>query len=258
MPEHGCFETQYRIMGKDSDCFSQCQASALLSYLQETGFGALAEAGLTRACLLERYHAFWVLARLRLTLKTPIFPGDVITIRSWSRDAHGMGIYRDYDILRGGEEIGRSLALWMLTDTQNRSLFPAGSVPELRGVFAVSPHGKEELGRIDLPDGLVPVQKRTIYYSQADMNGHLNNSRYADLICDAIGMEKQKGAFVSFLRLSYLSECLPGCVLKLSALCREGVWYVRGTDGDKSAHFEAEVKLGHARASECRYRVLPV
>lgn len=243
MSEAACYEAEFCVVGRDSDCFSQCQAGALLSYLQETGLAALAAAGLSRSYLLERHNVFWMLARLEYTLKRPILLGDVITVRAWSRNAHGMGIYRDYEILRSGIKIGEALALWMLADGETRALFPAGRIPELAAVWSAPPEKKRQLKRLILPEELVAMQCRTVEYSQVDMNGHLNNSRYADLVCDAIGLGKLDGAYISSLRLSYLSECLPGCVLELSAGQRENVRYVRGTGRDGAVRFEAEAVL---------------
>lgn len=243
MPEPDCFEADFSVAGRDSDCFCQCQAAALLSYLQETGLAALAETGLSQKYLLERHNAFWMLVRTRYTLEAPILLGDVITVRTWSRDAHGMGLYRDYEMFRNHVKIGKALALWMPVDAKTRTLVPACGIAELAGALRNSAGKKEELRRLKLPDGLVPAQHRTVTYSQIDMNGHLNNSRYADLICDAIGMDQLDGAFVSSLQIGYLSECMPGCTLTISVRRQKDVWYIRGVDEDQVPHFEATALL---------------
>ncbi len=238
------YETAFSVVGRDSDCFSQCQAAALLSYLQETGLLAMADAGLTRKYLLERYHAIWMLARTCYTLEAPIALGDVIAIRSRSRNAHGMGIYREYEIMRENARIGEALALWMLVDAESRTLFPANRVSELSDILGDVRRAKQ-LRRLVLPDTLVPVHQRVIEYSQIDMNGHLNNSRYADLICDVIGLEKMGGAYVSSMHISYLSECMPGCTLTMFAQNQGGLWYVRGVGEDQIPRFEAAAMLKH-------------
>jgi len=243
MPKMDYYEADFPVLTRDSDCFSQCQAASLLSFLQETGLAALAEMGLTRPYLLERYNAVWMLARVRYTLTWPIHLGDVITVRAWCRSAHGMGLYRDYVILRDGVQIGEALALWMLVDAKARTLLPVSSVPDFHDLVKNPGAKKQQLGRLDLPEGLVSGTYPTVEHSQADMNGHLNNSRYADLICDTIGMARQDGAFISELQISYLSECLPGCVLDMSMLQHGDQRYIRGTGGDGAVRFEARAEL---------------
>ncbi len=236
------YESVFSVVGRDVDCFSQCQAAALLSYLQETGLLAMAEGGLTRDYLMGRYHAVWMLARARYTLETPIRLEDVITIRSACYSAHGMGIYHEYEIIRDSVKIGEALALWMLVEAEKRAFFPVNRVAELSGVLDRNKKS-QKLGRLALPDALTPVHRRTVRYSQADMNGHLNNSRYADLICDAIGLENMDGAYLSRLQIGYLSECLPGCTLTMYTQGQENLWYIRGTGDDSIPRFEAAAEL---------------
>lgn len=238
------FDADFPVVWRDSDCYSQCQAAALLSYLQEAGLSFTAGRGLSWKYLLERYQLVWMLTRMRYTLDCPICLGDTVNIRMWSREAHGMGYYWDYEIYREGKQIGSALGLWMLVNAKTRACFPVSTVEELYKALNPCPGKKQQLHRLDLPEGLVPVQRRTVRYSQSDMNGHLNNSRYADLICDAVGLEKMSGAYLSSLKISYLAECLPGTELELSVLDEGDTRYVRGTGEDGSARFEAEVKIG--------------
>lgn len=243
MPRTDYYEADFPVLTRDSDCFSQCQAASLLSFLQETGLSSLSELGLTRTYLLERYNAVWMLARVRYNLTGPIRLGDVITVRAWCREAHGMALYRDYTILRDGVQIGEALALWMLVDAKARTLLPVSSVPDFCDLVKHPPAKKQQLGRLDLPEGLESVVFRTVEYSQADMNGHLNNSRYADLICDTIRMAEWNGAYISELQISYLSECMPGCVLEMSMLQQGDTRYIRGTGDDGVVRFEARAVL---------------
>lgn len=238
------YEADFPVVWRDSDCYSQCQAAALLSFLQETGLAFTAEQGLSWKYLLERYQLVWMLTRVRYALDCPIYLGDTVQIRMWSREAHGMGFNWDYEIFRDGRQIGSALGLWMLVNAESRACFPVSTVEEFSKALNPYPGKKQQLHRLDLPDGLVSVQRRMVRYSQSDMNGHLNNSRYADLICDAIGMEKLGGAYLSSLKIGYLAECPPGTELELSVLEEGDIRYVRGIGGDGSVRFEAEAKLG--------------
>jgi acyl-ACP thioesterase len=244
MSKPAYFEADFPVVWRDSDCYSQCQAAALLSYLQETGLAFTAEQGLSWKYLLERYGLVWMLTRVHYTLDAPIRLGDTIQVRVWSREAHGMGFNWDFEIFRDGERLGSALGLWMLVNAKSRNCFPVSTVEEFSKALNPYPGKKKQLHRLDLPDGLVPVQRRMVRYSQADMNGHLNNSRYADFICDAIGMENLGGVYLSSLKISYLAECPPGTALELSVLEESDIRHVRGTGEDGTVRFEAEAKLG--------------
>ena len=77
-------------------------------------------------------------------------------------------------------------------------------------------------------------------YSDTDINGHVNNTRYADFACDALEMEKlEAGTFLSQLQIGYLAECRPGEELRLMAGQEGETRFVRGMDEHGKSRFEA-------------------
>ena len=58
------FEYEIRLNGLDVDNRGQCKASALLNHLQNAAALAAEDGGFSRDVLVERYGAFWMLARL--------------------------------------------------------------------------------------------------------------------------------------------------------------------------------------------------
>ena len=61
-------------------------------------------------------------------------------------------------------------------------------------------------------------------YSELDVNGHVNNARYADWLCDALGIETMQEYRVKTMRLSYAAEIRPGQEMQLR-LTRDGLAY---------------------------------
>lgn len=242
------YEAIFLITTRDSDCFSKCQASALLSFLQETGLRAMGNLGLTRELMLQRYQTIWMLSRTHYSLEEAIYLGDTVIIRGRCRSAHGMGLYYDCEILREGVKIGEALSLWLPVDEGQRTLYPASQISELSDILN-DIHGKQ-LRAPTLPEPLFPIHQRTVEYSQVDMNGHLNNSRYADLICNAVGLDKLRGAYVSSLKISYLSECLPGCLLTIFARNDGKLWFVKGEGEDGLVKFKSEAELAYPASNE--------
>ena len=53
-------------------------------------------------------------------------------------------------------------------------------------------------------------------YSDTDINGHVNNTRYADFVCDALRLEGlPRSRFLSELQIGYTAESRAGDVLTL-------------------------------------------
>ena len=57
------YEYNFRLNGLDVDGRNQCKASALLNRLQNAATLAAEDGGFSRETLVERYGAFWMLAR---------------------------------------------------------------------------------------------------------------------------------------------------------------------------------------------------
>ena len=84
-------------------------------------------------------------------------------------------------------------------------------------------------------------------YSDTDINGHVNNIRYADFACDTLDMDRlEQDRFLSQMQIGYLAECRPGDLLTLETGEQEDGVYVRGTDQEGKPRFEAA--LGFAQA----------
>ena len=240
------FETSYLIDTRDVDHCSRCRPSALLGYLQEAATDASAKLCMSRETLMEQYHAFWMLARIWVELERPLNWKETLTVRTWHREGKGASVYRDFDLYVDGEQVGQAVSTWVLADVENRRLLRIDKVPGVMG----DNHGGElekdiTLGKLKLPGGMESVENRRLHYSELDMNGHINNTRYADFACDALRMEgMENGEFVREMQIGFLAECHAGEDLILSAGMEENRGFVRGNGADGKPHFEALLTFG--------------
>ena len=100
-----------------------------------------------------------------------------------------------------------------------------------------------EGGEMEIPVEEVLVGEEAARYSRCDQNRHLNNTRYADLICDHLPLERLEAGPVRELTISYHREAPLGCTLGLYAWEEEpGRYYFLGKNGEQSC-FEAAVKF---------------
>ena len=234
------YEDTYRPDSRDADICGIRRPSAVLGLLQEAATQAAAAIGLSREETAERYHGIWILSRIRYSLIRPLLWNEPVTIRTWHRGGRGAGSYREFDLYVGEEKVGEALSLWVLVDQDTHKLLRLSDVGELEGTTGGSLCRNDSLHKFQLPPEMSMVERRRMRYSDTDLNGHVNNVKYADFACDALNLEHLgQGKFVSGLQVCYLAECLAGEELELyTGLDGEG-FYVSGQGKEGKARFEA-------------------
>jgi len=242
------FEITYRIDSRDTDTFGLCRSSALLAYLQEVANLAADDLHSSREDMLERYNCFWMLVRVWYRLDKPIRQFDRITFKTWHRGDKGVTMYRDFDLIRDGERIGEAISAWVLADWDTRKMLRLSKVAEFEGTDGGALRKELQLRRLKLPEIMEPVHERMIHYSDLDVNGHANNTKYADYICDAMGLE-QTGGYPSQMQIGYEAECMAGDTLRLLLGREDGQYFVRGDDPEGKNRFEAAVSLSPLEVS---------
>lgn len=231
------FETSFPIGSYDLDRFDHCRPSRLLGYLQEAAALAIDEVGASNAAMLRRYGCCWMVSRLKFTLDCPLRHRDTLTIKTWHRDGKAI-LYRDMDLSVNGVLAGQALAAWVLVDTAARSPRRLSDFPELRGSDGGDLCRQSVLTRLKPPDELTLAARHRVAYSDLDGNGHVNNTRYADFFCDAVGMERMaEGTFLRELQVDFLRECTPDQPLLLRAGEANGAPFVLGEDPSGVVHF---------------------
>lgn len=236
------YESRHYISECDCDFALRLTAGGLLRLVQEVS---------TRHCTLlgvtpERYeatHTAFLLAKLCARVHLDIPAGEEATVVT-TPSAPVRAVYHRYTaIMLGEDKLAAEVdARWVLVDTQTRRIlrkappelglpFGASSVPELE-VSIPKPQGEPVL-----------VGREKALYSRCDQNRHLNNTRYADLICDHLPLERLEAGPVRELTISYHREAPLGCTLGLYAWEEEpGRYYFLGKNGEQSC-FEAAVKF---------------
>ena len=238
------YECQYPIDGRVVDHRGQCRMSALMGFLQEAGTEAANSIGLSHPEMMKKYNGFWMLVRIWVELERPIRWDEILTIRTWHRQSKGITSYRDFDLYCGEEYVGQAISAWVLADMESHKLLRLNNIKEF------VEHGGEGLGKtrtlshLKLPDELCEVECRRLQYSEQDINGHINNTRYADYACDALRMEKMgRESFVRSMQVGFLAECHAGEVLTILTGEADGVDYIRGVGADGKPRFEASLAI---------------
>jgi len=232
------------LTASDVDCHGLLRLSALLSYLQNMATEHALLLEIDGEKMIREYNAVWMLARLHLALARPIAYPDELTIRTYHRGAtRAAAIYRDFDLFVGDELIGEATMSWVLADIRERRIIKPGSIPPVAD--SPRPAAVKDLipEKIKTPSEMRAAMVRPVTYSDTDINGHMNNTKYADIACDVIRFDLCRGQFISQVQINYLQECFPGDDILVQRAEAGGAHFVRGTDSAGQARFEVRIRL---------------
>jgi len=94
-----------------------------------------------------------------------------------------------------------------------------------------------------MPAELSQTMTRPVYYSDVDINGHMNNTKYADIACDAVHYERFRDVFLSEVQINYLQESFPEDEILVFCAEAADAYYVRGADAGGQSRFEARLRM---------------
>ena len=199
----------------DTDIMGHMNFAALARYLQETawqnaeqlGYGFDAAMGMNRIWALIRQ---WIRIYRFPTWK------EKIMIETWPRGVDGFWALRDYYIKdEKGEILGGITSSWMLINTLSKrpekpivteKVLPF--IVDLRALSVDAPK-IEYLGHNELLDF------RKVRYSDIDLHGHVNNSRYVEWIFDALSTFGLVKSYTSF-QINHLAEAIENDELEIT------------------------------------------
>lgn len=234
-----------RVDSRDVDGSGFCRPSAVLGYLQEAATAAAEELGVGREKTLGQYGAVWILARVWYRLDRPLRWGETVEIHTWHRGGKGASMYRDFDLYAGGEPVGEAVSVWALARLSDHKLLRVGDVSSLVDSDGGPLCKSIQLTRLRLPQEMETAERRLMHYSDTDLNGHVNNNRYADFACDAIHAETlPRGTYVASLQIGYTAECRAGETITMLTAAQGERRMVHGVDEAGKSRFDAVLILG--------------
>ena len=178
--------------------------SGLLNLLQDIAWLHAKHLGWGYEALVEHGTA-WVLVRQKLVMADWPVWGDVVEVRTWPRGVIGALAVREFEIVAGDRKFGECSTSWLIIDAQtrrptriDREAFRKNTRTE--GCLAI------EAGKITPQTGLKPAATFLVRNSDLDVNGHVNNTRYAQWILDSVPLEAHAAYRLDEYEVNFLAE----------------------------------------------------
>ena len=217
------------------DVDQKLKLSSLFGLFQDIATLDAEKVGYTKAITTDA-GKLWVFTRVYVEISsypTYFSESDLLTYPG-ARKVFAFPRHLKVDAISGETQI-RLSSLWALIDASSRELILHPEVPEVE---------TDQLeGELPLPGKATPKPasyryQRVVRHSDLDFNGHLNNTRYIEMIVDVHPSSFYKEKEIASLLLNFESEVHEGETIEIYA--SEDGSYIVGRVNERTA-FEANL-----------------
>ena len=210
---------------------------AILETMQDTAGAHSILLGVDRDSLIGKGGLVWVVTRLHVEMTRMPKAGENISIETYPTAPRHMFFPRSH-IFRdeNGTQIGSANSLWVTMDMETRRITKSDHVLEkMPDNSDLSPAAGMPATVRALP-GDVTAGAIEPCYTDLDVNEHVNNTKYLDWCCNAIGIDiMQKKRMLSF-DVNYDMEIRPGAQIRTELTMDGDRFAFSGYSADKK-HF---------------------
>ncbi|MBR5783405.1 MAG: hypothetical protein IKY33_04185 [Clostridia bacterium] len=237
---------EYTLRAVDFDKYGRLQPAAILGLFQDAAGQHSEELGLGFDAMLERCY-LWVLIRVRFDIFRPAKRYQKVIIKTWPLSPTRLSYRREYCMEdTDGNTLVSGSSEWVVMHSQKRRLL---SVPDLYPFtegFCKQVMFEGRLPKVPDFEADTPSHTVSAGFSELDMNNHVNNTKYANFIMDAVA-PAQEDAVKSF-QIDYRKEVLQGTKLHIHYLKDENGLLAKGLDDDGTNMFACSISFQKQKA----------
>ncbi len=235
------FTVRKTVSPCDTDLNSRPFPSFYLRCMQEAAHMHMTAYPPSPETLRDEHGRVFVLSRAVVSVYRELHACEEITVTTWASPTRGASFPRSVELRSAGELIAKLSSIWALVDTEKHGICRPEEYP---CSYSTEPPLETELPlrfRIPRDAEFELWGEYTPTYADIDLNRHVNNTRYPDIMLGAIP-EIQKAAFKSF-GISYLHEAYAGEPLKIyTASTNDGI-FLRSVRPDGQINIEMQVVI---------------
>jgi len=193
---------------------------------------------------MGRAEMFWVLTRQKLVMNHWPRWNEELKIKTWVRPQKGPLSFRDFTIHYKDEVIGECTTSWLSLNAKTRRPVTF----DRSYIFSKL----QDVGKVSIETRKIPVQTNVermltfhVRNSDIDHNMHVNNTKYAQWILDAVPMEAHMNAIIKSYEINFIAETKVGDELTIQrGETQEGIHFQGLRESDQKIVFTAYIIKG--------------
>ncbi len=217
--------------------------SGVLQVLQECGRRQMAAQKPSYQDILDTGKAL-MLSRLDMKIYDEVYLGEEVEVTSWPCESSRATFLRMYQMKKGGKTAAEISSQWVLVDSALRKILKVDEVDFSN--YYMGPYSEliSEKFKIPKSSDLEEAGEFRVMYSHLDSNKHMNNTYYADVLCNYVPELSAGTHRVNGMRLHYAKEAPMGDTISIKRLSAgEGRYMFKTFKETGEVNVEAEISV---------------
>jgi acyl-ACP thioesterase len=223
------FSEEYRITSYLVNLRQRAGLYGILNLIQDVGWQHAVELGFR----FSEEGLAWVFTRQKLRMSR--WPGwnESVRLDTWLRPVtKSPFVFRDYELYVGREKVGECTSSFTVIDTKTRKL----AQPD----WSRFENAWRQGAALALEPGKIPPDPKArdlaefeVRNSDLDLNDHVNNTKYAQWVLDAVSLDAVKSVDVYEYEINFLAETKKGDLITVQQSPGEAIQFqgLRKADG---------------------------
>lgn len=226
--------------------------SSFFLYFQDVATLHAENLGVGMKEMHEIHNSLWVLVKMRVHISRYPKWGERILVETWPEKPERFQFMRNF-IVKDAEDntIAEATSTWVIIDMDTRRL---KVVESIYGTYPLASRNRPidtKLGRFQPNGPLEIIYRRPVGYSDIDVNGHLNNTKYVDFIMDCFSLDDHRNFTIESVEINYKNEAFAGDTITLfkdKPNDGSGLIYVEGVNEEENKLiFKCQLKVSSSK-----------
>lgn len=207
------WKKEYVLRASDFDKYNHIKPSAVLELFQDAAGQHAEEIGVGYEAMINRSY-MWVLLKVKLQVITHLKSHQSVVIKTWPLVPNRLSYRREFSIEdENGKPLIGGSSEWVVMHSEKRRLVADPNLYPFTEGFLTDMIFEGKLDRVD--DFEINQTPRIVNagFSEIDVNNHVNNTKYANYVLDAVAPNEKD--ILSVFQIDYRKEVLEGTQLKI-------------------------------------------
>lgn len=211
----------YHIESSQSDNKDKIHLAYIFSFFEAVAGEHSEDIGIHYADMRSKNQT-WILNRIALDIKYLPNKYDDIRVYTWQSKQSSVGFYREFLIFnKNNEAIIAARSFWSIMDLNSRTIIPSNEIVSSKENSFILPIKTTNAKLKSIKSTLAEEDNKVSYkyligYSDLDANNHVNNTRYINIVINALDF-LDLGLDIDSFEVNYTSELIKGDLVSVEA-----------------------------------------